>query len=189
TPPTTPTTTAPPMSAAPPPGTNPVTALATAGLNITPPTTPARARPSFEFSDDVPMWLRENMRVLSSVDLGCHFDSLLQALVRLEDKFGYSNNPRVGVSSTGRPQEVQAWIRVGRGLKAKRIYEPAITDVVDYAARWTRWWGSLQPEWREKRDGVWCIGGEYGDDWDSLWYPGQNGCLSVVASLYFWGFA
>lgn len=48
----------------------------------------------------------------------------------------------------------------------------------------------MQPEWRERGEGGhWVIGGAYGpdDQWDPLEAPGPNGCLSVAASLYFWG--
>jgi hypothetical protein len=53
------------------------------------------------------------------------------------------------------------------------------------------WWGSLQPEWREKdADGSWSVARGYGGggrEWGPLYQWGVNGVLSVVASLYFWG--
>lgn len=36
-------------------------------------------------------------------------------------------------------------------------------------------------------DGQWGTGVPYGDDFEALWFPGQNGCISLVAGLYFWG--
>ncbi|KAJ7490201.1 hypothetical protein B0H11DRAFT_1719305 [Mycena galericulata] len=135
-----------------------------------------------------PQWLRDIVRVLSAADLGPHYKSLLQMLIRLENKFGPSEKGRAGISTTHRPAEVQAWIRAGRGLRSKAVFDAGIEDLEDYAKRWSSWWDSLQPEWRTRdADGQWTIGVEYGNDWDTLWVPGQNGLSSVVASLYFWG--
>ncbi|KAJ7444534.1 hypothetical protein B0H11DRAFT_2249990 [Mycena galericulata] len=141
-----------------------------------------------EVPAECPPWLRDIVRVLSAVDLGCHFQSLLTMLMRLECKYGSEGNLRAGLSTAKRPAEVQAWIRAGRGLRAKGNYDAGITDLGDYAKRWTAWWDSLQPTWRKRgTDGQWVVGGSYGDEWDTLWFPGQNGCASLVASLYFWG--
>ncbi|KAJ7502406.1 hypothetical protein B0H11DRAFT_1712664, partial [Mycena galericulata] len=141
-----------------------------------------------EVPQECPPWLHDIVRVLSAVDLGCHFQSLLAMLVRLECKFGFEGNPHSGLSTTNRPAEVQAWIRAGRGARAKGTYDAGISDLADYGRRWMTWWDSLQPAWRKRgADAQWVIGGEYGDDWQKLWFPGQNGCASLVASLYFWG--
>ncbi|KAJ7678287.1 hypothetical protein DFH06DRAFT_975670, partial [Mycena polygramma] len=137
-----------------------------------------------------PKWLRESVRVLSHVDLGCHYRSLVEALIRVEDKFGYDKNPQTGVSSDDRPVEVQHWIRAGRGIKLKSPYNARIKDLGEYGGRWWTWWDSLQPEWRKRRaDKVWEISNGYSKEWewDPFWFPGQNGCLCIVASLYFWG--
>ncbi|KAJ7448467.1 hypothetical protein B0H11DRAFT_1744237 [Mycena galericulata] len=143
---------------------------------------------ALDFPADSPQWLQDIVRVLSAAHLGPHFDSLLQMLIRLETKFSTSDNPRAGISSTKRPVEVQAWIRAARGVKAKGVYDAGIKDLEDYAKRWSAWWDSLQPEWRTRGpDGQWATGVEYGEDWSKLWFPGQNGMSSVVASLYFWG--
>ncbi|KAJ7638043.1 hypothetical protein DFH06DRAFT_922956, partial [Mycena polygramma] len=69
---------------------------------------------------------------------------------------------------------------------------PAVTNVAAYAEEWYGWWGFMQPKWRRRTtDGKWKNGGEtqYGgnEEWGVLDRPGPNGCLSVVASLYFWG--
>jgi hypothetical protein len=80
--------------------------------------------------------------------------------------------------------QVSDWIRVGCS-RTKKI--PVVLDV-----EWSAWWDSLQPGWRRHdRDGKWMAGGDavYGGnkEWGFLDRPGPNGCLSVVASLYFWG--
>ncbi|KAJ7810047.1 hypothetical protein B0H13DRAFT_1667752 [Mycena leptocephala] len=144
-----------------------------------------------EFSAEAPAWLRESLRVLSYHDLGYHYRSLLETLIRVEERFGFDANPRHGVSTEERPREVHDWIRAGRGLRSKKAYDAHVTDVDDYEQRWGIWWDSLQPEWRKKVDGKWKIydGYESGWDWGTLSSPGQNGCLCLVASLYFWGMA
>ncbi|KAJ7079329.1 hypothetical protein C8R43DRAFT_1143284 [Mycena crocata] len=169
-----------------------------------PPTPPATARPNvgtvdsaappapFEFSADAPTWLRENVRVLSHLDLGCHYRALVETLIRLEHRFGFTDNPRTGITRAARPDEVSHWIGVGRGLRQKGPYDAEVKNLELYAKRWQAWWDSLQPDWRTRADnGSWSRPEEYGDkwDWDALWFPGQNGCVSIVASLYFWGTA
>ncbi|KAJ7429028.1 hypothetical protein B0H11DRAFT_1770390 [Mycena galericulata] len=143
---------------------------------------------AIDIPPECPPWLRDIVGVLSAVDLGCHFQSLLAMLIRLECKFAVPGNPRSGLSTAKRPAEVQAWIRAGRGLRVKGDYDAGIVDLEDYGKRWAAWWDSLQPTWRKRgADGQWVIGESYGEEWDTLWFPGQNGCASLVASLYFWG--
>jgi hypothetical protein len=94
----------------------------------------------------------------------------------------------------GRPREVSEWVRAGRGLRSrsKKAYHAVIADVAEYAQRWGSWWKSLQPEWRKRgSDNRWEILDHYPDEceWGTLASQGQNGCLSLVASLYFWGMA
>ncbi|KAJ7817585.1 hypothetical protein B0H13DRAFT_1662583, partial [Mycena leptocephala] len=156
----------------------------------TAPMASATPAPPFEFTDDAPLWLRETVRVLSQVDLGCHYRSLLEAVIRVEHRFGFAENPQTGVGGEGRPIEIHAWIKSGRGKRQKGRYEAGVTNVADYARRWWSWWDSLQPSWRKRRaDDKWEISGEYKKDWDwdPFWFPGQNGCIGIVAGLYFWG--
>jgi hypothetical protein len=48
----------------------------------------------------------------------------------------------------------------------------------------------LQPEWRVRgSDGKWAIQESYGEWEDALLVWGNNGHLTLVASLYFWGLA
>ncbi len=50
---------------------------------------------------------------------------------------------------------------------------------------WWAWWASLQPEWRTKDSfGRPVVGGE--GTWDNLRYPGKNGMLMVLLSLWWW---
>ncbi|KAJ7441804.1 hypothetical protein B0H11DRAFT_1932730 [Mycena galericulata] len=157
-----------------------------------PPTPPPAPQPSIavEVPSDAPDWLVESIAWLKQEDLGCHYASLLVALIKLEAKYGYEKDNRGMLPAAKRPQQVYAWIKGGRGKKMK--FPPSIGNLAHYQRDWWVWWDSLQPEWRERDDdGRWSINGNWGpsDSWDPLEAPGPNGCLSVVASLYFWGIA
>ncbi|KAJ7711704.1 hypothetical protein B0H16DRAFT_1343495 [Mycena metata] len=180
-----PTSTQTPSPPNPTPTPSPAPTPAPAVLHLQ---TPAIA---VEISADTPSWLSGSVQQFQAQDLGCHFTALLGALVTLETTFGFdkaiqSSLPR----GTKRPQQIQKWISRGRS-KVKKV--PAIDDLAAYAKEWTAWWDALQPEWRKRdhRSGQWAMGGdvEYGPDdkWGDLDAPGPNGCLSLVAGLYFWG--
>ncbi|KAJ7887728.1 hypothetical protein B0H13DRAFT_1627396, partial [Mycena leptocephala] len=136
-----------------------------------------------------PRWITDSVAWLSTQDLGCHYTALLAALVKLETVFGFDEETYGALPSEGRPVQLHDWIRTGC-TRSKKI--PVVLDVAKYADEWQGWWDSLQPEWRTKtRNGKWMVGGDasYGGntEWGVLDRPGPNGCLSVVASLYFWG--
>ncbi|KAJ7433177.1 hypothetical protein B0H11DRAFT_1939761 [Mycena galericulata] len=146
----------------------------------------------FACPEGAPKWLSDIVPQLAEVDLGPHFRSLVEALIRVEERFGFADNPRSGVSKAGRPKEVDEWIKAGRGLRAKKGWDAGIRDVNEYGTRWWAWWDLLQPAWRTRGEhGGWALEEGYDEDWTwpSLAHPGQNGCLSIVASLYFWGSA
>ncbi|KAJ7430883.1 hypothetical protein B0H11DRAFT_2262784 [Mycena galericulata] len=136
---------------------------------------------------DAPPWLRDGIQWLSATDLGCHFASLLVALINLEGKYGYEKDNRGQLPAIGRPSQVHSWIKGGR---YRMKFPPTIGNVAAYASEWWTWWDTLQPAWRQRgQDNRWTVGGTWGmaDEWDPLEAPGPNGCLSVVAALYFWG--
>ncbi|KAJ7840364.1 hypothetical protein B0H13DRAFT_1649728 [Mycena leptocephala] len=139
--------------------------------------------------EHAPRWLEDSVEWLRRRDLGFPYTSLLATLVRLEEAFGFDEETYGALPSEGRPVQVHDWIRSGRA-RTKKI--PVITDVERYADAWQGWWDSMQPEWRSRGpDKKWKIGGDtaYGGntEWGVLDRPGPNGCLSVVASLFFWG--
>ncbi|KAJ7469883.1 hypothetical protein B0H11DRAFT_1731310 [Mycena galericulata] len=157
----------------------------------TPSSTPdAGALPStFEMPDGLPLWLRDGLADLTRDELGGSYKALLAALIQLEKAFGFENRANVRLPKQYRPAAVEAWIKGGRG-RSKKVPELSV-PVERYATDWQQWWDSLQPAWRVKdSQGRWALGddaGGYGADWASLEFPGVNGCLSIVASLYFWG--
>ncbi|KAJ7436813.1 hypothetical protein B0H11DRAFT_2255890 [Mycena galericulata] len=167
------------LTAAPAPNTMPDTAPTEGSVGALVPSASAAA-----FLAHLPVVGQATTATRNGVEVPAECPSWLRDIVR----YGSEGNLRAGLSTKNRPAEVQAWIRAGRGLRAKGSYDAGITDLGDYAKRWTAWWDSLQPTWRKRgADGQWMVGGTYGEDWATLWFPGQNGCVSLVASLYFWG--
>ncbi|KAJ7846660.1 hypothetical protein B0H13DRAFT_1646553 [Mycena leptocephala] len=149
---------------------------------------------------DAPDWLANAIDFLTTIPLGPHFEALLEAWVRAEVAHGFDDNPTQGIPKTGRPEVLDEWIRAGRWVKsgkatAKKLSKKKqlsfdVRDLEGYGKIWSTWWDSLQPAWRTKEaDGRYSIGTEYGEDWGVLAIPGQNGSLTVVAGLYFWGSA
>ncbi|KAJ7466771.1 hypothetical protein B0H11DRAFT_1732945, partial [Mycena galericulata] len=137
---------------------------------------------------NAPPWLAHAIGYLTDVDLGPHFEALLEAWVQVEVAYGFDTNPLRGLPSAGRPRAIEEWIKSGRGKKNKKRI--SIGEVEAYRKSWQAWWDSMQPDWRTKdADGRYPAGGDHGSDWASLDFPGQNGTLSVVAGLFFWGSA
>jgi hypothetical protein len=69
---------------------------------------------------------------------------------------------------------------------------PAIGDLKRFGESWWKWWEELQLSWRVQDGDT----GKFKrcaypvaltSNWKTLRAPGQNGVLSVVASLYWWG--
>ncbi|KAJ7081098.1 hypothetical protein C8R43DRAFT_850939, partial [Mycena crocata] len=145
-------------------------------------------------------WLRtvykEVSGELSGKKLGGIFNALLGVFLELEKGYGYKN-PLRGLPRMDRPTEADAWINGARGSRGGLIVNgagPVILSVVVFEERWWKWWGSLQPAWRKKAVGR--LGrftrDEYppqgnAADWETLRFPGQNGALTLVATLYWWG--
>ncbi|KAJ7750538.1 hypothetical protein B0H16DRAFT_1266714, partial [Mycena metata] len=138
-----------------------------------------------------PEWFMYAHAEMTRRKLGAHFNALLAAWARIEaaSRFEQSGG---ALSKQQRPEQVSRWIQCGRGRKGRldtAVLNPAQYEA-QYKAQWWAWWGSLQPTWRGKdSDGEWVLTGPYGKDWGGLMFWGQNGLLSVVAALYFWGCA
>ncbi|KAJ7080722.1 hypothetical protein C8R43DRAFT_1143069 [Mycena crocata] len=178
-----------PGPAPPPPSSTVMQALPS--LGNAPPLTGTTAPPTIAvlMPANAPPWLVDAIAHLSRQNLGCHFDSVLVVLVRLEEAAGLevedSQRGRLPAEKKTRPAEIHDWIRGGRGSKAKGYPKASI---LKYPQKYMAWWDSLQPQWRKRDpDGKLITGGEYGADWGVLDCSGVNGCLSAVAGLYFWG--
>ncbi|KAJ7605235.1 hypothetical protein DFH06DRAFT_1020351, partial [Mycena polygramma] len=165
--------TPPPAPPSPPPVSPPARASPTP-----PPTPPSEA--------DWKPWFKHGFEEVSREELGGLYHEVLEALIDLERSYGFVFGTEK-VKGVGRPSQVTEWIRDGRGrTQAVR----AVPDVPKFSREWWTWWSSLQPEWR----GSWRGRATQPPPpenavWEKLRVPGQNGVLSVVATLYWWGCA
>ncbi|KAJ7836428.1 hypothetical protein B0H13DRAFT_1913068 [Mycena leptocephala] len=100
-------------------------------------------------------WFSHTLSEVMKVNLGVHFNTLLEAWMRMEAACKFEN-AKPALPKKNRPEQLDG----------------------------------LQPEWQKKDTDESCVvGGAYSNEWDTLTYWGENGLLSVVASLYFWGCA
>ncbi|KAK6997417.1 hypothetical protein R3P38DRAFT_2797729 [Favolaschia claudopus] len=149
--------------------------------------------------EDAGDWFRAVYPEVTAEPVGDCFNHLLIAWAGLEQTYSWVKKAPSGRSSlgtTGRPSQVALWIGAGRGLRGGPMREgagPTIGSVVKFEETWWQWWSALQPAWRV-RDGGHPgrfsreeYGGKTREDWETLRAPGQNGMLSVVAALYWWG--
>ncbi|KAJ7903971.1 hypothetical protein B0H13DRAFT_2334985 [Mycena leptocephala] len=134
-------------------------------------------------------WFIHAHEQVTKEHLGCHFNAVLAAWIRVEAASKYESGPTT-LSKTGRPEIITTWIS---RLRGKRTCDTSIADPAAYAVTWQNWWDTLQPKWRKKdTDGAWSMTGGYGpngNEWGPLYQWGVNGTLSLVASLFFWGCA
>ncbi|KAJ7026093.1 hypothetical protein C8F04DRAFT_1268565 [Mycena alexandri] len=140
-----------------------------------------------EFPSNAPGWLIDAIAWLMQVELGSHYRALVVALISLEARYDFVGGS-AALPKAKRPTPVNLWIQGARGARLK--FPPTISNRELYAEKWNEWWDSLQPGWRVRgEDGYWTVGGEWGpdDEWGLLEAPGPNGCLGLVAGLYFWG--
>ncbi|KAJ7800261.1 hypothetical protein B0H14DRAFT_2276923, partial [Mycena olivaceomarginata] len=141
------------------------------------------------FPADAPLWFQNGFREVSREDLGPQYKTLLQDFIALERSTGFvqaakgEGKPKGLKGSSLRPQQVMDWIRDGRG---RSQVLRAIADITEFKNDWWAWWRGMQPDWRTAGDNAAVPNGA---DWGVLAVPGQNGLLSVVACLYWWGCA
>lgn len=133
-------------------------------------------------------WLTEVLSSLVGVDIGPQYNHLIKLLVELEMMHNFNGKNGLRLAKTSRPAEVGKWINTGRRSRSSVV---KIADISKYATSWWHWWKSLQPKWRKYDNEGMPIGvvpqGEV-EDWSGLLVPGVNGLVSVVASLYWWGY-
>ncbi|KAJ7603766.1 hypothetical protein DFH06DRAFT_1021919, partial [Mycena polygramma] len=131
-----------------------------------------------------PKWLTAAVKNISIDPLGPNYMSVLQAVIRVEEAYGFNTTARP-LSTVKRPEVIFDWVRGGRGSKSSK--PPVIKKFPTYPGVWQGWWDLLQPEWRRRGvNGQWMVG-EYGQDWGLLECGGVNGVLNLAASLYYWG--
>ncbi|KAL1698292.1 hypothetical protein EV121DRAFT_218423 [Schizophyllum commune] len=138
---------------------------------------------------DAAAWFRDNFEVFDRPELGGVYLKLLGAWQALEAKNEFDIGKGTRLRDPRKPPVLKAWIQAGRAPRTKKI--PDIADVDAFAKQVWIWWASLQPEGREvDAEGLAQPSRDVVDDWGAaLGVRGQNGMLSVVACLCWWGLA
>jgi len=137
-----------------------------------------------------PAWFRNGFVPLREAKLGQKWESILSKYVAIEARaeFISPKGATHAFSSDKRPAKVEWWI--ARARKPK----PVIKGIAKFTDSFWAWWKGLQPKWRgvDSVDGPLTIAhrhfqspGEGG--WMVLNKPGQNGFLTVISLLSWWG--
>ncbi|KAJ7073293.1 hypothetical protein B0H15DRAFT_793063 [Mycena belliarum] len=146
---------------------------------------------------DAPQWVKAVYAEISGDSPGTTYNGLVGLWLSLEKLYGFSQGRSGGgLPKSSRPAALSAWITAGRGGRGGPLSKgvgPPIGPLAAYDETWWRWWGTLQPKWRKengRRPGHF-LRDTYPEsaskNWTTLRHPGQNGVLSLVASLYWWG--
>ncbi|KAJ7825874.1 hypothetical protein B0H14DRAFT_2368606, partial [Mycena olivaceomarginata] len=139
---------------------------------------------------DAPPWFQHTFKEVSRQCLGTDYDALLEAFTAWEQSSGWAASGKLkALPNAPRPTQLADWIKDARG---KTLAVRLITDTKCFATTWWQWWTGMQPSWRDSRcgrAGSRCVAVLDKADWGSLQTSGQNGLLSVVATLYWWGCA
>ncbi|KAJ7678248.1 hypothetical protein DFH06DRAFT_975852 [Mycena polygramma] len=180
----------------PPPNTQP----APPPPNIQPPPPPPNMQPPLRdippCPSDASAWFQGVYGEITKAELGDTYNGLLRLLIGVERSYGFIVGSPRGLTSTNRPIQVSKWVGQGRGLRGGWMSNgvgPTIDSVAVFDAEWWKWWGAMQPGWRVKDVGTpgRFTRGTYAAadkaNWASLRHPGQNGIVSLVATLYWWG--
>jgi hypothetical protein len=136
---------------------------------------------------------------VSARDLGGSFNSLLAVWRDLERAFEWEKaggKAPWNVKTANRPGVLEKWVKAGRkpGGGGNSVGS-SIGAVSVFDAAWWRWWAKIQPSWRLKDSGrpERFLRGSYpeatAETWAGMCFPGPNGVLSFVATLYWWGMA
>ena len=86
--------------------------------------------------------------------------------------------------TNSRPDEVEWWISRGRK------HTPCVKSSALLSEKFWAWWKGLQPKWRKTGEVSGVLTAAHQEvlgDWTMLEKLGQNGFLSVLAVLSWWG--
>ena len=153
------------------------------------PTQPPHANPAPESLPNPawPTWFANAYETLKSKNIGPIFSALLPLYIELESRTNFDvGGHMTGFRKGDRPEEVSWWINRGRER------EPTIKNVDAFDKRWWSWWKALQPPSRQVAAVEGLLGGEHRlveaqEDWDVLRKHGQNGFLTILSTLAWWG--
>ncbi|TRM59968.1 hypothetical protein BD626DRAFT_408314 [Schizophyllum amplum] len=134
-------------------------------------------------------WFTTNFDSVNCPALGKEYNHLLRAWCALESANGFEigkgNKAR---TSAPKPALLITWIHAGRAARVKKM--PTVVDADTFSTELWAWWAAMQPAWRNvdpagQREPERQV---HEDDWGAaLEVRGQNGMLSVVACLCWWG--
>ncbi|TFY77852.1 hypothetical protein EWM64_g6164 [Hericium alpestre] len=132
-----------------------------------------------------PVLFSKALKFLLGLDFSDGWRLMLAAFFKHEEKHGFSpGGGRPWLNAKGRPAVIAEWIQWAR---AWCTYDIGDTDAMAQAF-WT-WWRALQPPAHLEKDSMALKPATSDLSWEKVDVAGQNGLLSVVAALAFWGMA
>ncbi|KAJ7029032.1 hypothetical protein C8F04DRAFT_963367 [Mycena alexandri] len=142
---------------------------------------------------DAAAWFSAAYSDITKANLGSSFNALLAAFSDLERAFKWDKGKKN--QELGKVNRPPACTPYHRGSRARPEADtvPKIPSLAVYERDWWKGWATLQPQWRVESPGRSnpFLRETYPalspDNWNPLRVPGQNGMLSVVAALYWWG--
>ncbi|KAK7434691.1 SERTA domain-containing protein 3 [Stygiomarasmius scandens] len=130
-------------------------------------------------------WFRRAFDYIN-VDLGLEYISLVGKWVEFERSHGWDKGKLIALPSKNRPDEVGRWIKDGRYKHTHSFVRAEF--ITSFSQRVWSWWNDLQPTSHsiDSRDQSSTFGQV---TWKSLDHCGQNGWLSLLVCLKWWGHA
>ncbi|KAF5342740.1 hypothetical protein D9758_015909 [Tetrapyrgos nigripes] len=129
-------------------------------------------------------------------DLGIQYRNLLENWVILERNREWSQGLKSrSLDAKYRPREVSRWIGGARYRDSVKRTCIASERIIDFTKDFWQWWCNLQPEWRPTievdtvaKPRVLTTNDE-NKSWKKLNVAGQNGWLSLIVCVKWWGLA
>ncbi|KAJ6450013.1 hypothetical protein C8R47DRAFT_1230448 [Mycena vitilis] len=131
---------------------------------------------------DKPLWSVEISKAMAAFTAttqtwGGNWADCVLAWLEFEAATGYGHGGRL--TNEGRPDQVRAWMSVGRRWYAPPVISPVGKkgEVGSYAEEWWCWWDAIQPGVEEGKWGTLPV------------MHGPTGLILVLATLCWWGVA
>nr|GAT58514.1 predicted protein [Mycena chlorophos] len=124
---------------------------------------------------------------------GTEWRRMVTAWYEYEERFHFQEpdgvRPPYIFSTERRPEAVGIWIGVARPLKVIPVIKKLTTTaaVNNFGKSVRRWWYNINPSWRLADPKVRVVKTGEHKDWYTVFWPGPNGFLAVLACLYWWG--
>ena len=133
-----------------------------------------------------PVWFKNGHCALRDANLSVKWESLLVKYVDLEARADFIS-PKGAMDALPAnqcPAEVVWWI--GQACKSQLM----IKDIPKFVRGFWAWWKGIQPKWQDvgQTQGILTTIHQQGEgSWVELDKPGQNGFLTVLSLLSWWG--